>query len=132
MREQAGGGAPKGSGRSTIAQPPNIRKVRIMVRLTRAPSRIASAPPRIARAPKVADPFYQSAEWIALRVKRMRDTDYHAAKARAKEGERLILDHVIERRDGGAALDPKNTQWLTHSEHQAKTAQAKGARVSRR
>ena len=103
-----------------------------MVRLTRAPARLAAAPARIARAPKVADPFYQSPEWIALRTARMKDKDYWQAKARGKPGERLVLDHVKERRDGGAGLDPENTQWLTHSEHLAKTAKAKGDRVWRR
>lgn len=62
-------------------------------------------------------------------AKRRRDPDYVRAKARAKPGERLMLDHVIEIRDGGARLDPGNTQWLTHSEHQAKTARTKRARV---
>jgi len=103
-----------------------------MARLTRAPARLAAAPVRIARAPKVADPFYQSPEWIALRSARMKDKDYWQAKARGKPGERLVLDHVTERRDGGAGLDPANTQWLTHSEHQAKTAKAKGDRAWRR
>ena len=55
--------------------------------------------------------------------------DWCAAKARAKPGERLVLDHIVERRDGGAGLDPANTQWLTYSEHQAKTEQSKRRRV---
>jgi len=84
--------------------------------------------PRLGAMPKVADQFYKSPEWLALRRSRMKDPDYAAAKARAKDGERLMLDHVREIRDGGAKLDPKNTQWLTHSEHQAKTARAKVAR----
>lgn len=78
--------------------------------------------------PKLANPFYQSPEWIALRLARMKDKDYWQAKARAKPGERLILDHVVEIKDGGARLDPRNTQWLTHGEHQAKTAAAKARR----
>jgi 5-methylcytosine-specific restriction protein A len=41
--------------------------------------------------------------------RRKRDPDYAAAKARAKPGERLILDHKRERKDGGADLDPANT-----------------------
>lgn len=69
---------------------------------------------------------------MQLVASRRRDPDYAAAKARAKVGERLILDHVRERKDGGADLDPANTQWLTHSEHQAKTARARAARAGRR
>lgn len=103
-----------------------------MARLMRAPARLGHARSRIAAAPKVADPFYLSAEWIALRERRKLDADYLAAKARAKQGERLILDHVVEIKDGGAKLDPANTTWLTHSEHQAKTAKAKRARATRR
>ncbi|PKB19646.1 hypothetical protein B0I00_1886 [Novosphingobium kunmingense] len=102
-----------------------------MVRLVRLAPRLAPMLPRVARAAKVADSFYQSPEWVALRAKRMRDADYREAKARAKPGERLILDHKTERRDGGADLDPANTVWLTFSEHQAKTAQAKAERARR-
>lgn len=103
-----------------------------MVRLTAMPGRLGSGGQRLAAMPKVADPFYLSREWIALREARRCDPDYAAAMARAKPGERLMLDHVTEIKDGGARLDPKNTQWLTHSEHQAKTAKAKAARARRR
>ena len=82
-------------------------------------------PARVASLPKVADPFYLSKEWAALKAARRRDEDYREAKARLKPGEWLVLDHIVERRDGGADLDPANTQWLTHSEHQAKTAKAR-------
>jgi 5-methylcytosine-specific restriction enzyme A len=93
---------------------------------------MAAAPSRLARAPKRAEPFYQSAEWRALVAARRQDKDYWQAKARARDGERVILDHIVERSDGGAELDPKNTQWLTFSEHQAKTARAKAARIGGR
>lgn len=95
----------------------------------RRQARIASSPPRIASRAKKTLPFYQSPEWKALVAKRRRDPDHAAAKARAKPGEWLVLDHVIEIRDGGARLNPGNTQWLTHSEHQAKTAKTKRVRV---
>lgn len=103
-----------------------------MVRLTAMPGRLGGGGQRLAAMPKVADPFYLSREWIALREARRRDPDYAAAAGRGKPGERLVLDHVTERKDGGAALDAANTQWLTHSEHQAKTAKAKAARARRR
>jgi hypothetical protein len=87
--------------------------------------------PRVAAAPKVADPFYLSAEWTALKDRRRLDPDYYAALRRRRyPGERLILDHVRELKDGGAELDAANTEWLTHSEHQAKTAKARGARAA--
>lgn len=103
-----------------------------MVRLTAMPGRLSASGARLATLPKVADPFYLSREWIALRIRRQRDPDYAQAVARGKPSERIVLDHVIERKDGGAGLDAANTQWLTHSEHQAKSARAKAARARRK
>ena len=103
-----------------------------MAKLTGMPGRLGTMPQRMPVAAKVADPFYHSREWLALRSRRRRDADYAAAAARGKPGERIVLDHVIERKDGGADLDPANTEWLTHSEHQAKSAKAKAARAVRR
>jgi 5-methylcytosine-specific restriction protein A len=101
-----------------------------MGRLKALPSSRLSRPvPRLFTPPKTADPFYLSSEWRALRDRRRLDPDYYAARRRAKDGEKLILDHVVERRDGGAELDPKNTQWLTMSEHNAKTAAKRAARA---
>lgn len=101
-----------------------------MSRLMQAPSRVAGAPARIQYAPKVAIAFYSSSEWKALRSARMKDPDYREAIRRA-DGGRVILDHKHEIKDGGAPLDPRNTQWLTMAEHTAKTEAAKAARVGR-
>lgn len=100
-----------------------------MARLKTMGSRVGALPGRVKMAPKVVEQFYTSPEWRALVASRKRDADYAAAKARAKPGERLILDHVVERRDGGADLDPRNTEWLTFSEHQVKTAAARARRA---
>ena len=100
-----------------------------MARLCRAPDMLAPAPSRVRYAPKVANPFYLSPEWKALRSRRMRDPDYAAARKRCKPGERVILDHDVEIKDGGAPLDPANTVWRTFSEHQAKTERRKRERV---
>jgi 5-methylcytosine-specific restriction protein A len=100
-----------------------------MGRLKALPSRLAAAAPRLRQAPKFVERFYSSPEWRALVARRRLDSDYFAARRRAKKGERLILDHTVERRDGGDNLDPSNTQWLTMSEHQTKTAKARGARA---
>lgn len=100
-----------------------------MGRLKEMAPRLGRARPRLAPAPKVAERFYSSPEWLALRARRKLDSDWFAAKRRAKPGERLILDHIRERRDGGDDLDPANTQWLTMSEHQAKTARVKAGRA---
>lgn len=100
-----------------------------MGRLSAMPPRLAPLRPRVGFMPKVAEQFYSSPEWVALREARRKDPDYREALARAKPGERVVLDHIRERRDGGAALDPANTQWLTNSEHQAKTARERKARA---
>jgi len=100
-----------------------------MTRLRSLPARLSSAPTRLKPPAKEAERFYQSAAWRRLIAARKLDADYFAAKARSRSGERLILDHVIERKDGGDDLDPRNTMWLTFSEHQAKTAEARRRRA---
>ncbi len=89
-------------------------------------------PPRLPVAPKVALPFYQSAEWRALREKRRGDPDYARGCAKCGSKYRLILDHVVEIRDGGAKLDPANTQWLCASHHGEKTQAEKQRRAGLR
>lgn len=103
-----------------------------MGRLKALGARVGSMPAKVRAAPKVAEGFYSSPAWRALVADRKRDPDYHLARQRARKGERLILDHKIERKDGGADLDPTNTEWLTFSEHQAKTAKARAARAQGR
>jgi len=85
------------------------------------------APPLVRSGPKRADRFYQSAEWKAARA---RQPDKWCVVCGSTK--RLVLDHKDERRDGGADLDPTNLQWLCHTHHQAKTAQAKRERVGLR
>lgn len=100
-----------------------------MGRLKALGSRVGAMPAKVRAAPKVAEGFYSSAAWRGLCADRKRDPDYAEAKRRGRPGERMILDHVVERKDGGADLDPRNTQWLTNSEHQAKTAKARARRA---
>lgn len=95
-------------------------------------SRVGAMNVKLKSAPKSAEAFYSSVAWRSLVADRKRDPDYHLARQRAKPGERLILDHKVERKDGGMDLDPANTQWLTNSEHQAKTAKARAARAQGR
>jgi 5-methylcytosine-specific restriction endonuclease McrA len=40
-------------------------------------------------------------------------------------GVRILGDHIIERKDGGAELDPNNIQLLCLGCHNAKTATAR-------
>jgi hypothetical protein len=101
-----------------------------VAKLKALPDRLRGSAPRLGFMPKSAEPFYQSREWKALVADRKRDPDYRAAKMRATRGERLILDHKVERKDGGANLDPANTEWLTKGEHERKTAAARRARAT--
>ncbi len=105
-----------------------------MARLIALRPRLRALAPKLAAAPKRVEPFYTSRAWRALVKRRKLDADYFAALRRAEEdgSSRVILDHDVERKDGGAELDPANTQWLTFREHQRKTAEAKRRRGARR
>lgn len=92
-----------------------------MARLSRLPGRLQSAPQRIAPAPKVALPFYQSPEWRALVALLKRERGCRCAKCQAS-GVRIFADHVVELKDGGAALDPNNIMLLCGRCHAVKTA----------
>ncbi|WP_299133542.1 HNH endonuclease signature motif containing protein [uncultured Amaricoccus sp.] len=90
------------------------------------PPRYAAPPPRALPAPKLADGFYRSPEWrgLAAAVKRERG----ARCQRCGSGHRVIADHVIELRDGGAPLDASNLELLCQACHNAKTATARARR----
>jgi 5-methylcytosine-specific restriction protein A len=111
---------------------PLPRQAVAVTKLRAAAARLGTLAPKLAAPAKRAEGFYTSPEWRALVASRKRDRDHAEAKARARPGERLILDHKHERKDGGADLDPANTEWLTMSEHQAKTARARAARAQGR
>ncbi len=74
---------------------------------------------------KIADPFYQSREWAEAR---RRQPDRWCAVCGSTR--RLVLDHKVERKDGGANLDQANLEWLCHACHQAKTARARAKRAT--
>lgn len=100
-----------------------------MAKLTSLGSRIGTLPPRLAAAPKVADPFYQSAEWRAKRAKLARTRGRKCEEPGCETPyDRVILDHVVERKDGGADLDEGNLKWRCFAHHQRKTAKARGMR----
>lgn len=105
-----------------------------MGRLQGLPSRLAGLPARVKALPKVAERFYQSAEWLAYRAR-------HKAWTRARQGgvwcckcgstHRLILDHRVERKDGGADFPPfEEADWYCAACHNRKTAEARARRAS--
>lgn len=84
-------------------------------------------------APKTAEAIYTSKEWRAL-----------VARIKAERGDKCVVcghigtreqpnigDHIIERKDGGADLDPANVQLLCWGCHNAKTAKSRRERFSR-
>ena len=102
-------------------------------RLKGLPSRIAALPARVRALPKQAETFYVSAEWRDYRKR-------HAAWTRVRLGglwccvcgsaKRLILDHRVERRDGGADFPAfEEADWYCAGCHNRKTAAAKARRA---
>jgi len=85
----------------------------------------------VALPPKVADPFYSSTAWIALRDRVRRE-----ARGRCQvEGcmqRGAIVDHIVELKDGGAPLERSNTMLMCMSHHGAKTAAERAKRTARR
>lgn len=103
------------------------------MKLKQPRSRMQAAPRRLKPAPKLVDEFYLSSEWRALasRLKRERGYRCEAVGCGADwstEPGKLIGDHIVERRDGGADLDPANIQILCLDCHNTKTASARRAR----
>lgn len=83
---------------------------------------------------KKAEPFYLSAEWRALLAAIIRQRgrsceDPAHDPANPRTGVRLVGDHIVERRDGGADLDPRNIMLRCFPCHARKTAAARAARV---
>lgn len=76
---------------------------------------------RVAAPMKAPDPFYKSQEWLDLRDTLLRQRGRRCEKC-GKTAEddgapvRLIADHIVERKDGGAELDPGNIQFLCVAE----------------
>ncbi|QCG93950.1 HNH endonuclease [Azospirillum sp. TSA2s] len=122
-------------------------------RLTSLRPTLATLDTRAAKPmPKTADPFYLSPEWKTLVARLIQQRGRRCemcGKTHEDDGTptRLIGDHVVERRDGGADLDPANIQLLCSREggngrahedgkvggcHARKTARARNERMARR
>lgn len=86
------------------------------------------------RAPaKLVDPFYRTPEWRALAadVKELRGFVCEGCGGDfSKRRDKLIADHKIERKDGGADLDPVNIQCLCIYCHNRKTGLARKQRMA--
>jgi 5-methylcytosine-specific restriction protein A len=95
----------------------------------RAP-RLAHRAPTLKPRPKAADAELQTAEYRAWRngvFKRAGGRCQVPGCGRSEP--RMFADHVIERRDGGALLDPANGMLMCGSHHSLKTAAKRAERM---
>ncbi len=83
---------------------------------------------RLAPAPKVAASVYRSKEWKQLLAQVIAARGRLCQKCGSRSG-RIYGDHVIELRDGGAALDKRNVMLLCATCHGAKTERSKRERA---
>lgn len=86
--------------------------------------------------PKRVDPFYLRPEWreLVADIERTRGRRCEDPECRTPGGpwSRIFRDHVVELRDGGAALDPANIVQRCGACHSRKTAAVRGARMRSR
>ena len=83
--------------------------------LKRLPSRIGRPPAKVQAMPKRVESFYVSREWkqLVARLKRERGP----WRERCGSGKRVVGEHKVEHRNGGAELDSPNVQLLCHACH---------------
>jgi 5-methylcytosine-specific restriction enzyme A len=102
-----------------------------MPRLTCLKPRVAVLDTRSAKPPeKTADAELLTAEhraWRRLVIARAGGVCQWPGCGRAEE--RMFADHIVERKDGGAALDPANGQCLCGKHHSIKTARSRIERM---
>lgn len=106
-----------------------------MARLRILGPRLSSAPSRVRPMPKVADAHYLTPEhkaWAAEVFKRAGGRCQAPGCLKAAPEHRMFADHIVERKDGGAALALSNGQLLCGSHHSEKTAKARAARAGDR
>lgn len=83
-----------------------------VTRLRTLPPRLKALDTRTVRPPpKVVESFYSSAEWKICAAAIRRRDGYQCVKCGSREG-RLYVDHIVERKDGGADYDPANLECL--------------------
>ncbi len=89
-------------------------------------------------APKTVDPELQTKEHQTWRLQvlrlaghRCQATD-HGKRCTVGSPMRLFADHIVERQDGGSALDVRNGQCLCGKHHTLKTASERAKRMAAR
>ena len=108
-----------------------------MPKIKAAPTRVRPADSRrLTPPPKQADPFYLSKEWRALMAAIIKERGRRCQECGRTHNDdgrpvRLYGDHIVELRDGGAPLDPRNIQLLHGACHTAKTVAARAKRMAK-
>ncbi|MDO8974349.1 HNH endonuclease signature motif containing protein [Reyranella sp.] len=83
--------------------------------------------------PKVAEPFYSSPAWIALRDRVRREAGGRCqVDGCGRVERRMFVDHIVELKDGGAPLERTNVWLLCASHHSLKTVAERAKRTARR
>ena len=83
--------------------------------------------------PKVADRFYSSSAWIALRDRVRREAGGRCqAPGCGRAERRMFVDHIVELKDGGAPLERLNCELLCNSHHVLKSNVERAKRTARR
>jgi 5-methylcytosine-specific restriction enzyme A len=107
-----------------------------MTKLRSLPSAIRPIPTRVVLPPKQKDAVYDSPEFrmwrtavIARAGGRCEAIDHGLRCTKARPEHRMIPDHIIELRDGGALLDVANGQCLCDEHHWLKTMKARARRL---
>lgn len=95
--------------------------------LKNLPSSIKPLQPIVKTPPKIADLLYTSLEWrrFVAGIKRRRGRYCQ----RCGSTKRVIGDHIVEVKDGGAPFDPGNIELLCQACHNRKTAQQRARRA---
>ena len=111
-----------------------------MARLKTLTSLVPKADGRTVRVePKQVDPFYRSPKYLQWRETVIARAG-RRCEARKEDGgrctkaeprHRMFANHIRERRDGGADLDPSNGECLCGHHHSLVTAKARAARAGR-
>jgi 5-methylcytosine-specific restriction endonuclease McrA len=80
--------------------------------------------------PKAYQPVYYNKAWRRLVAQLKLERGEHC-QACGKYATYLEADHIVELKDGGAALDPANVRLLCRPCHARKTNKARGERMAR-
>ena len=92
-------------------------------RLSTLDTRTAQPPPKVAD-PELLTPEHR--RWRAEVIRRA--GGMCQGKGCGRTGVRLFADHIVERQDGGARLDPANGQAMCQSCHGKKTVRERAKR----